>query len=125
VRTVLAVIVIAVLLIFSAGASAGPPAKICRHISKQKCEQILGPYDAAQFLQMYVMKRLRPRLTASFGVRLYCDNRKHKRSWVFRCGDTTDGGGLPSPCIVEALVAHTKPVVFRIDWLKESASCNA
>lgn len=119
------VVVVAVLLVFSSGATAGPPAGLCRHISKQKCEQSLGPYSAAQFLRAYVIKKLRPRLKASFGGTLYCNSPKHHRRWVFRCGDTVERGGLPSPCIVEALVARTKAGVFRFDWLKESRSCNA
>ena len=124
-RAALLVVVVAALLVFSSGASAGPPPGLCRHISKQKCEQILGPYSAAQFLHAYVIKKLRPRLTPSFGGTLYCNSPKRHRPWVFRCGDTVEGGGLPSPCIVEALVARPKPGVFRFDWLKESASCNA
>jgi hypothetical protein len=124
VRTVLVVAVVAALLVFSSSSSAGPPVGICRHISKQKCEQVLGPYAAAQHLQAYVMHKLRPRLTSPFGSTLYCNYPKRHRPWVFRCGDTIERGGLPSPCIVEALVKRDKPRVFSFDWLKESASCN-
>jgi len=122
-RTALSVVAVAWLMVFSPGASAGPPAGVCRHISEHRCEQVLGPYQAAQYLHGYVMKKRRPRLTPSFGVLLYCGSPKRKRPWVFRCGDTIAGGGLPSPCKVEALVARPKPGVFRFDWLKESASC--
>jgi hypothetical protein len=71
------------------------------------------------------MKKLRPRLTAPSGGLLYCNAARHHRPWVFRCGDTIEGGGLPSPCKVEAVVERFRPKVFRIDWLKESASCNS
>jgi hypothetical protein len=123
-RTALVAIVAAAFLVAGSEASAGPPARICRHVSTKKCEERLGPYDAAQFLHMYVSKKLRPRLTAPGGDTIYCGRAKHHRPWVFRCGDTVEGGGLPAPCTVEALVERTKPRVYRFDWLKESASCH-
>jgi hypothetical protein len=124
VRTVLTVAVVVGFLVVTPGAGAGPPHGVCRHISKQQCERELGPYAAAQFLHRYVSKKLRPWLTGAAGESLYCGAKKH-RPWVFRCGETVEGGGLPSPCKVEALVARNKRKVFRIAWLKESASCNA
>lgn len=124
-RTVVVAVVVAALLVFGSGASAGPPAGLCRHISARQCEQDLGPYAAAQFLRVYVINKLRPRLTASSGETLFCGYTKRHRPWVFRCGDTIERGGLPSPCKVEALITRSKSKVFRFDWLEESASCNA
>ncbi|HEX4186902.1 MAG TPA: hypothetical protein VHY83_03290 [Solirubrobacteraceae bacterium] len=118
-------VVVAAFLVFGSGASAGPPHGVCRHVSAEKCEEILGSYDAAQFLRRYVMNKLQPRLTAPSGGSLYCRAAARHRPRVFRCGDTVEGGGLPTPCTVEALVARPKPRVYRFDWLKESASCNA
>lgn len=113
------------LLVFSPGASAGPPASICRHLSRQKCEQLLGSYAASQFLRGYVIQKLRSRLPVPFGGTDYCNAAKRHRPWVFRCGDTIEGAGLESPCEVEALVERVKPGVFSFDWLSETASCNA
>jgi hypothetical protein len=121
----LVILVVAALLVFTSGASAGPPAKLCRHISAHQCEQDLGPYAAAQFLRAYVINKLRPRLTAPSGGTLYCGHAQHYRPWVFRCGTTIEGGGLLSPCKVEAIIARNKLKVFRFDWLEESASCSA
>ena len=124
-RAVLVVVGVGALLVFSSYASAGPPSGECRHISKAQCERDLGPYSAARFLEAYVIEKVRPRLTATFGNKLYCDYTKQRRPWVFRCGETIEQGGLPSPCTVEAIVARDKRKVFHFDWLKESVSCTA
>jgi hypothetical protein len=122
-RPALVSIVAAALLVVAPGASAGPPHGICRHVSAEKCEEILGPYNAAQFLHMYVMRKLQGRITAQTGSTLYCGAARHHRPWFFRCGETITSSGLPSPCTVEALVARPKPGVHRFVWLMESASC--
>jgi hypothetical protein len=71
-RPALVSIVAAALLVVAPGASAGPPHGICSHVSAEKCEEILGPYNAAQFLHMYVMNKLQGRITAQTGSTLYC-----------------------------------------------------
>jgi hypothetical protein len=101
------IVVVVALLVLSPGASAGPPQALCHHISAPQCERDLGPYAAAQFLHAYVINKLRPRLPGAFGETLYCGATRHHRPRVFRCGETT-GGGLPSPCKVEALIARNK-----------------
>jgi hypothetical protein len=123
-RALLVVVVVTALLVLSPGASAGPPAKVCRHVSARECEQILGPYAAAQFLGAYVFKNVVPRLTIPVaGVGIECGPTKHHRRSVFRCGATVHMLGPSSPCKVEALVARDKSKVFRFDWLQESAAC--
>jgi hypothetical protein len=117
--------VAAAFLLVGSVARAGPPHGICRHVSVEKCEEILGPYNAAQFLHRYVAKKLEGRVTAQTGWMLYCGPASYHRPWFFRCGETVTSSGLPSPCTVEALVARPKPGVYRFDWLKESASCIA
>ncbi len=122
VRAFLVASAVAALLIVSPGASAGPPAGICRHISARRCEQTLGPYAAARFLAAYVGKRLRPGLAGQAGRTLEC-GRLHGTLWVFQCEDTIEGGGLAVPCRVQALVVRDRAKVFHLERLKESAAC--
>ena len=122
-RAGLMVVVVVGVLSLSTGASAGPPHGVCRHLSRQRCEEVLGPYSAARFLDRHVMEKLRPRLTGASGGTLYCNAPRKGHPWVFRCGETVERGGLPAPCTVDALVARNKHKVFRFAWLKESASC--
>lgn len=116
---VLAVVV--VLLALSLEAGAGPPASCFRH--KHRCD--LTSYEAAQVLKEKVIQKLRPRLTSAFGSSVGCGPTKHHSPGFARCVTIVEGGGLPAPCTVEALLSRRKAASFRVHWWTESQSCEA
>lgn len=108
-------------LVLAGEAGAGPPAHCFR--VKPHCD--LTYYEAAQAFKQEVRLRGRPRLSAPAGVLLRCGATTHRSSGFARCSITFEGGGLPVPCTVEALLRRKKGTPFRVLWWKESRTCAA
>ena len=114
--------VVAVELVLSVAAGAGPPASCFRH--KPRCD--LTYYDAAQTLKRQVIQKLGPRLTGAWGGEVACGPTKHHSPGFARCTITIEQAGLPAPCTVEALFYRKKTITpFRVLWWKESEGCRA
>ncbi len=108
----------------SAQANAGPPARLCRHVSVSKCETYLAPYSAAQFLKQYdFYKSAHGSTNGSFsGSELYCDYTP--QAWSFRCG-AVELAASSSHCKVEALISRSKLKTWYFNSLSESEGCAA
>jgi hypothetical protein len=111
--------VVAVLAL-SAQAAAGPPASCFRQTPR--CD--LTYYEATQVLRQKAIQKLRPRLTSAFGSGGGCGPTEHHSPGFARCTITIEGGGLPTPCKVEALLSRRKGAPFRVRWWKASQPCD-